>query len=103
MEKRVVEKALRLRMSEELGRMLSGIPVEVREQRAEGVYKGTGVLVAGMERPDVELRVFLDGRELRASMVSKKARIEFTAPFATADQRSDFLEIAKTAIRRSMN
>ena len=90
-------------MSEELGRMLRGIPAMVEERSSDGVYKGIGVLTAGMERPDVELRVFLEGGELKASMVSKKARIELLEPFATIEQRTAFMEKAQRAINSSMN
>lgn len=97
-------KLMRLTMSAQLGDLLRGLPVSVREStKTDCVYFGKGFLTAGKERPDVTVRVFLEGGRTMASLKSKMARIELTGPFDTEEARSSFPEKAVQAINSSMN
>jgi hypothetical protein len=97
-------KLMRLKMSAQLGDLLRGLPVSVREStKTDCVYLGRGFLTAGAERPDVTVRVFLKKGKPMASLESKMARIELVSPFDTEEERSSFPEKAVKAITSSMN
>jgi len=91
-------------MSEELGKMLSGIPVAVSENtKTDCVYLGRGVLTAGMQHPDVTVRVFLKDGKPMASVESKRALIELVAPFGTKEEQELFPGLVLKAVANSMN
>lgn len=101
MERRVTAKLMRLEMSPELGRMLKNIPVEVRENvKTNHIYLGEGV-ARGLERLELEVRVFLfDGKKMASVKVSNKLHI---APFGTVKEQEEFAREATKTILSKMN
>lgn len=92
-------------MSEQLGRMLTAIPVSVRENvKTDCVYLGSGVVVAGRERPDVTVRVYLSEKGTKLAMVSsKEAKFTLSAPFDTEAEQEAFPALVQKVIVSRMN
>jgi len=101
MEQRVAAKLARLTMSAELGKMLTAIPVDVRENaKTDCVYLGSGT-VRGLEGTKVTVTVSLKrGKKVAAVQIGEK---EFSGPFDTETEQETFPSGATRFIMSRMN
>ena len=103
MENRVAAKLMRLEMSDQLGKLLRGMPVILQETtKTDCVYLGMGT-VEGLQQLEVVVKVFLDEEKHLMASVEVESSEVLSAPFKTEEEQTSFPSMATKAILSRMN
>ena len=102
---KMVSKLHRLELTDDLRKMLMGLPVRklVETQVGNHVYLADGEIMVGSRYFPVRIRVWTDGDGLRARVKALRAGLDVELPFETEGDRKAFPAAVQEAAEKCLN
>ena len=101
----VVSRFYRLKMSEELAKVIRSLPVRIEKEVRDRdcVYRGLGTLKLSGRGHEAEMAVLLEEGGLVARMDAPSAGLRIDGPFETEEDRAEFLREVREAVAALMD
>lgn len=101
----IAHKYYRLKMSNELRHLLTGIPIKnvQEEHKGDHIYLGVGHILVGTKEHLTTIRVYFSEGGFKARVYSPTSGLDIKHAFNNAKERKELVRMIRKEVRKKLN